>query len=146
VPVRQLLREIGERGYQGGSNLLVRHIDQGPVEGDRPHLSPRRAARILLTRPDRLTGGQAETLAALEGACPEMTALAALIHSFAALLAPDPGNDARLRQWITSARAADLLHVHSFTAVLTWISRPPPSLSPSRTATGAPRESTPRQR
>ena len=51
-------------GYQGSSNLLVRYINQGRVEGDRPHLSPRRAARLLLTRPDRLTGGQQETLAA----------------------------------------------------------------------------------
>ena len=44
-----------------------------------------------------------------------MTALAGLIRSFAALLAPSPGNDARLRQWIAGARAADLPHVHSFT-------------------------------
>ena len=115
VPVRQLLREIRERGYQGSSNLLVRYINQGRAEGDRPHLSPRRAARILLTRPDRLTAGQQETLAGLEGACPEMTALAGLITSFAALLVPDPGNDTRLRQWTTNARAADLPHLHSFT-------------------------------
>jgi hypothetical protein len=74
VPVQHLLREIRERGYQGSSNLLVRYINQGRVEGDRPHLSPRRAARILLTRPDRLTTGQADTLAGLGGACPEMTA------------------------------------------------------------------------
>jgi transposase len=115
VPVQQLLREIRERGYQGSSNLLVRYINQGRLEGDRPHLSPRRAARILLTRPDNLTGGQAETLAGLTAACPEMTALAGLITSFAALLAPGPGNDGKLRQWITDARAADLPHVHSFT-------------------------------
>jgi transposase len=115
VPVQQLLREIRELGYQGSSNLLVRYINQGRTEGDRPHLSPRRAARILLTRPDRLTGGQHETLAKLTAACPEMTALASLITSFAALLAPDPGNDTRLRQWITDARAADLPHMHSFT-------------------------------
>ena len=115
VPVQHLLREIRERGYQGSSNLLVRYISQGRAEGDRPHLSPRRAARILLTRPDRLTGGQAETLAGLTAACPEMTALTSLITSFAALLAPGPGNDARLRQWITDARTADLPHVHSFT-------------------------------
>jgi transposase len=44
-----------------------------------------------------------------------MTALAGLIRSFAALLAPDPGNDARLRQWIADARDADLPHLHSFT-------------------------------
>jgi len=115
VPVRQLLREIRERGYRGSSNLLARYINQGRVEADRPHLSPRQAARLLLTRPDRLTGGQAETLARIEAACPEMTALAELIRSFAALLAPDPGNDARLRQWIADARIAGLPHVHSFT-------------------------------
>jgi transposase len=115
VPVQQLLHEIRERGYQGSSNLLVRYINQGRLDSDRPHLSPRRAARILLTRPDRLTAGQQETLAGLEGACPEMTALAGLIRSFAALLAPDPGNHARLRQWIAGARDADLPCVHSFT-------------------------------
>jgi hypothetical protein len=108
TPVQHLLREIRELGYQGSSNLLVRYINQGRAEGDRPHLSPRRAARILLTRPDRLTAGQHETLAGLTGACPEMTALTSLITSFAALLVPDPGNDARLRQWTNDARAADL--------------------------------------
>ena len=56
VPVRYLLREIRQRGYQGSSNLLVRYINQGRLDSDRPHLSPRQAARILLTRPDRLTG------------------------------------------------------------------------------------------
>jgi transposase len=115
VPVQQLLREIRERGYQGSSNLLVRYVNQGRLDSGRPHLSPRRAARILLTRPDRLTPGQQETLAGLEGACPEMTALTSLITSFASLLVPSPGNDARLRQWITDARDADLPHVHSFT-------------------------------
>src|SRR5450631_4540011 len=115
VPVQQLLREIRELGYQGSSNLLVRYITQGRVEADRPHLSPRRVTRLLLTRPDRLTAGQHETLAGLTAACPEMTALTSLITSFAALLVTGPGNDARLRQWITDARAADLPHVHSFT-------------------------------
>jgi transposase len=115
VPVWQLLREIRERGYQGSPGLLIRYVNQGRLDSDRPHLSPRRAARILLTKPDRLTAGQQETLAGLEGACPEMTALAGLIRSFAALLAPGPGNDARLRQWIADARDADLPHVHSFT-------------------------------
>jgi transposase len=110
-----LLREIRELGYQGSSNLLVRYISQGRVEGDRPHLSPRQAARILLTKPGDLTAGQNETLAELAAACPEMTALASLITSFAALLAPDPGNEGKLRQWMTDARAVGLPHVHSFT-------------------------------
>jgi transposase len=115
VPVAQLLREIRERGYQGSSNLLVRYLNQGRADGDRPHLSPRRAARLLLTRPDRLSGGQQETLARIGAACPEMTALAGLVSGSAALLVPDPGNAARLRDWITTARAADLPHVHAFT-------------------------------
>jgi transposase len=110
APVQHLLREIRERGYQGSSNLLVRYINQGRVEGDRPHVSPRRAARLLLTKPDALTATQQ-----LAGACSEMTALTGLLGSFAALLTPEPGNDARLGLWIAEARAADLPHVHSFT-------------------------------
>jgi hypothetical protein len=85
------LREIRELGYPGSSNLLVRYISQGRLDGNRPHLSPRRATRLLPTRPDRLTSSQAETLARIEAACPEMRALASLIRDFAALLAPDPG-------------------------------------------------------
>jgi transposase len=115
VPVQHLLREIRERGYPGSSNLLVRYINQGRLDGDHPHLSPRRAARILLTRPDRLTGGQQETLTRIAAACPEMTALASLICDFAALLVPAEGNAGRLEEWITAARAADLPHVHAFT-------------------------------
>ena len=96
------------------TQVVMGELKTGTLDGGR-HLSPRRAARILLTRPDNLTGGQAETLTGLTAACPEMTALANLITSFAALLVPGPGNGARLRQWITGARAADLPHVHSFT-------------------------------
>jgi transposase len=115
VPVQQLLREIRELGYQGSSNLLVQYITQGRVEADRPHLSPWRASRLLLTRPASLTAGQHEVLAGLAAACPEMTALAGLVRSFADLLTPDPGNARRLQKWITAARAADLPHVHAFT-------------------------------
>ena len=43
-----------------------------------------------------------------------MKALDSLIGSFAALLAPGPGNRERLQQWIADARAADLPHLHSF--------------------------------
>jgi len=73
------------------------------------------AARILLTRPGRLADGEAETLALIEAACPQMTALTALIRSFAGMLAPAGENGARLQQWITNAREADLPRLHSFT-------------------------------
>jgi hypothetical protein len=115
VPVQHLLREIRERGCQGSSNLLVRYINQGRLDGSQPRLSPRRAARPLLTRPGNLAAGQQETVSRLQAACPEMTALAAVIRDFTGFLAPDPGNAARLQDWITSARAAGLPCVHSFT-------------------------------
>jgi transposase len=115
VPVLQLLREIRELGYQGSRTLLVQYIAQGRADADRPHLSPRRAARLLLTRPDALTASQQETLTGLTAACPEMTALAGLVRSFATLLTPHPGNARRLQKWITAARTASLPHIHAFT-------------------------------
>jgi transposase len=114
APVAQLLREIRELGYPGSSNLLVRYITQGRAEADRPHLSPRRTARLLLTRPAALTSSQTALLASITAACPEMTALAGLVRTFAALLVPDPGNAGLLQQWIAAARAAGLPHLHAF--------------------------------
>jgi transposase len=115
VPVCQLLAEIREQGYPGSMNLLYRYITQGRVEADRPHLSPRRVARLLLSRPDTLSASQQALLAKLTSACPEMTSLAALVRDFAALLKPDPGNEIRLKDWAHSARASDLPHLHAFT-------------------------------
>jgi transposase len=43
-----------------------------------------------------------------------MKTLASLIGPFAAMLAPDPANEDKLRQWIARARAADLPNLHSF--------------------------------
>src|SRR4029079_16318532 len=82
VQVHQLLAEIREQGYPGSMNLLYRYIPQGRVESDRPHLSPRRVARLLLTPPSNLSASQQELLAQLTTACPEMTSLARLVgHS-----------------------------------------------------------------
>ena len=115
VPVRHLLREIRELGYPGSSNLLVRYLNQGRADAERPHLSPRRATRILLTRPENRTDAQRETAGRLASACPEMTALDDLTGSFAAMLVPGPANEEKLQRWIAAARAADLPHLHSFT-------------------------------
>ena len=115
VPVQQLLAEIRELGYPGSMNLLYRYITQGRVEADRPHLSSRRVARLLLTGPAALSDAQQALLSNLTAACPEMTSLAGLIPSFAALLKPDPGNDERLQEWAHAAQAADLPSVHAFT-------------------------------
>ncbi len=115
VPVQQLLREIRERGYPGSSNLLVRYLNQGRADAERPHIAPRKATQILLTNPDNLPRDQRETAGRLSGACPEMTALSRLIGKFAAMLDPDPANEGKLLQWIGEARTADLPHLHSFT-------------------------------
>ena len=114
VPVQQLLREIRELGYQGSSNLLVRYITQGRVESDRPHLSSRRVARLLLTRPAALSDAQQALLGTLTAACPEMTSLVAdpVLRRPAQA---DPGNDDKLQESIRAARAADLPSVHAFT-------------------------------
>jgi hypothetical protein len=115
VPVWRLLAEIREQGYPGSMNLLYRYITQGRVEADRPHLSPKRVARLLLTRPGALSGSQQALLGDLTAACPEMTGLASLVRSFAALLRADPGNEAGLKDWAETARACNLPYVHAFT-------------------------------
>jgi hypothetical protein len=115
VPVLRLLAEIREWGYTGSMNLLYRYISQGRVESDRPHLSARRVTRLLLTRPAALSDAQQALLAKLTTACPEMTRLADLIRSFAALLKPDPGNDEKLQEWTQAAQAAGLPSVQAFT-------------------------------
>ena len=78
-------------------------------------ISPRRLTRDLLTAPDRLKDHQRERLDGCVAACAEMTALAGLVRSFAALLTPADGNAKRLTGWITQARAEDLPHLHAFT-------------------------------
>ena len=64
-------------------------------------------------RPGSLSGAQQALLEKLAAACPEMTSLAALIRSFASLLTPAPANQARLADWIQSARACELPYVQS---------------------------------
>lgn len=114
VGATALLGEIRALGYSGSQNLLVRYLNQGRHLDEHPHLSPRRAARLLPTRPGNLTERQRERVEALTVACPEMTALAAAVRSFADLLLPCQDNPVRLAAWTTAAREADLPHVHSF--------------------------------
>jgi transposase len=115
VPVLHLFREIQELGYPGSLNLLHKYINQGRVEADRPALSPRRLARYLLTHPDHLNEHQRERIEAATAACPEMSALAGLIRTFAALLRPAEENAGQLSTWIAAAQAEDLPHLLAFT-------------------------------
>ncbi|MFH8492159.1 ISL3 family transposase [Streptomyces longisporoflavus] len=115
VPVTHLLREIRELGYTGSANLLVRYLNQGRAEGDRPVTTPRRASRLLLTDPGKLRPKETFLLEKITAACPETTQLADLVGGFAALLKPAERNDAKLTEWITNVRAAALPHLRSFT-------------------------------
>ncbi|EST21504.1 hypothetical protein N566_27440, partial [Streptomycetaceae bacterium MP113-05] len=69
----------------------------------------------LLTRPQNLREKDTALLTELTKTCPEMSELARSINEFAQLLTPAKGNDAKLTDWITAVRAADLPHLHSFT-------------------------------
>ena len=114
VGATTLLGEIRALGYNGSQNLLVRYLNQGRHLDEHPHLSPRRAARLLLTRPENPTERQRERVEALATACPEMAALATAVRSFVTLLAPRKDNSARLAAWTIATREVDLPHVHSF--------------------------------
>ena len=66
---------------------------------------------MLLTRPDNLSDTDRTLRDGLAAACPEMTALSNLVHTFAELLRPTPDNAERLDAWITAARAGDHPHL-----------------------------------
>lgn len=114
VPVKHLFEEIKALGYTGCLNLLHKYINQGRADADRSHISPRRLARMLLTRPDNLKTEHHDLLARLTAACPEMTQLASAIGNFAQLLTPREGNSDGLSRWIVQVRTTDMPHLHSF--------------------------------
>lgn len=114
APVTHLLAEIRELGYRGSANLLVRYINQGRVEADHAHLSPRRVTGLLTTHPDRLRDEHRLLRDQLAGACPQMSILADQIRDFAVLLHPAAGNATALSDWITRTRDADLPFLHSY--------------------------------
>ena len=87
--VTQLLAEIRQLGYRGSANLLTRYLNQGRAEDKHQHLSPRRATRLLLTRPANLTDPQRERLNHIADARPETAAVRSLVAAFAALLIPE---------------------------------------------------------
>ncbi|WSS22413.1 ISL3 family transposase [Streptomyces sp. NBC_01190] len=115
VPVLHLFEEIKTPGFTGCLNLLHKYINQGRADADRSHISPRRLARMLLTRPDDLAAGHRELLDQLTAACREMTRLASHIRAFAQLLVPDQRNARALEDWITQVRTVELPHLHAFT-------------------------------
>jgi len=115
IPVLHLFEAIKALGFTGCLNLLHKYINQGRADADRSHISPRRLARMLLTRPDNLKDEQHDLLAKLMATCPEMTQPAAGIRDFAPPLTPHADNVDALTRWMAQARTADLPHLHAFT-------------------------------
>ncbi|MFK4598209.1 hypothetical protein RKD30_004876 [Streptomyces pristinaespiralis] len=70
VPAQHLFEEIKALGFTGCLNLLHKYINQGRADADRSHISPRRLARMILTRPDNLKTEYRDLLARLTAACP----------------------------------------------------------------------------
>ena len=115
IPVTRLLAEIKARGYRGSANLLVRYLNQGRADGDRPPISPRGLTGLILTQPDNLTASQRQIRDTLVCACPEMIELTDAVREFAELLNPREGNENRLQDWITTVRGYDLPYLHALT-------------------------------
>lgn len=115
VPATHLLMEIRDLGYTGSANLLVRYLNQGRAEGDRPVTTTRHVSHLMLTNPENLHPKDTTLQKKIAASCPEMTALATLVSGFAARLKPAAGNDVKLTEWIAAARAADLPNLHSLT-------------------------------
>lgn len=97
VPTLQLLTEIKALGYTDSQNLFYRYITQGRVESARSHLSPRRAARLLVTKPENLSEKDQQLAGNPIATRPEMTALTGAF-------APTPATGAAQRR---AARRAD---------------------------------------
>src|SRR5579875_798554 len=110
VPIRALLQEIKTMGYQGGQTLLYRYLGQGRADDRYPPPSPRRLTSWITSDPDKLTATAHTRLEYALKRCPELTAAAGDVRSFAALLtAGHDGNldehTARLHSWIAQVRA-----------------------------------------
>lgn len=112
VPVVRLLAEIKALDYTGSLNLLHKYLNQGREQGDRIMISPRRLASWIMSRPAELSDERRTHLTELLAACPEMTALAGLVHQFAQLLVERRGHD--LDDWMSQVRKEELPELDPF--------------------------------
>lgn len=112
VSVARLFTEITALGYTGSLNLLHKYLNQGREQGDRIMPSPRRLASWIMSKPANLSDQRHAHLHELVAACPEMTALTALVRDFAQLMVERRGHD--LDHWVARARAAGLPELDPF--------------------------------
>ncbi|WP_405682072.1 transposase [Streptomyces sp. NBC_00057] len=130
VPVKHLFEEIRALGYTGSLNLLHKYLNQGRHESERITPFLRRLTSWITTRPGNLSDKRREHLGELIAFCPEMTALARLVHDFAQLTCERRGGD--LDAWIADVRKAQLPELAPFLtgleqdhdAAVAWLTLP----------------------
>lgn len=122
----------------------AQHINQGRADADRSHISPRRLARMLLTRPDNLKAEHHELLTRLTAACTETTQLAPAVRNFVPLLSPHAGNADALTRWAPGSATPTCLTCMPLSEAWNETARPWAKHSRSQTATVPSRVSTPR--
>jgi transposase len=112
VPVTRLLNEIGNSGYTGSANLLVRYLNQGRADTVRTPPSPRRLVSWQMTKPGDLPAHHQEHLRDLRTICAHLSVLAERVGQFADLLTGRRGDD--LDAWMTTVDTDDLPALHGF--------------------------------
>lgn len=112
VAVTRLLAEIRGLGYTGSANLLVRYLNQGRAEADRPVPPPRRLVSWIMTRPADLPSHDHRHLDDLLANCPHLTVLTGHVRQFAGLLTTRRGG--ALETWMNAVEDTDLPAMHAF--------------------------------
>jgi transposase len=112
VAVTTLLTEIRELGYTGSANLLVRYLNQGRADTERPVPAPRRLVSWIMTRPADLPEPDHVHLEQLLATCPHLAVLTEHVRAFAGLLVDRRGAD--LQSWMSGVEASELPALHGF--------------------------------
>jgi len=120
--------EISARGWQGGLLTVERYLRQfRTADGrdrqakakpqltapDTPAPKPRHVTRWIMTHPGHLASHDAENLARLLDASPQLAATAAHVRAFAAMMTGRQGLLA-LEDWLAAVQAGDQPPLHSF--------------------------------
>ena len=123
-----LWREIRAQGYPGSYRMVARFVagqralarNDGPVSPAQAGLTPRRATLLLLTRPERRSEHQQQTLEQLRALHPAIETAMALFERFAAMIRKPGQGDARERidVWMNDMERSRIPKLRSFVTKL----------------------------
>jgi transposase len=125
---RALWREIAARGYPGKYRSvarLVAHLRAQQRAGETPQLppaalTPRRAAGLLLARPERRTAPEQEAVTLLRDLHPDIATTATLLNRFGELIRTRGDAQARQRldDWMADAEGSGVSELAAFVTKL----------------------------